>query len=212
MHSLGILGGTFDPVHFGHLRLALEMKERLGLDWGVHLVPAAITPLRGQAGASGPERLEMLQAAVENIDGLKVDGRELERDGPSYTIDTMESMRAEYPHSSLSFIVGMDAFAQLHRWRRWQELLDFANIAVAQRPGAKFPNNIELARFVAEHEVMEPGELSRSKAGRVCVIDVPPLAISATYVRSLIAEGRSVRFLVPESVSQLIDRNGAYCA
>ena len=209
MRSLGILGGTFDPVHFGHLRLAVEMQERLDLSDGVRLLPAAVPALRDAPGCSPSLRLEMLVAAVADAPGLAIDDRELHRDGTSYTVDTLESLRAELPQASLCFIVGMDAFARFDRWHRWRDILELANIAIARRPRATFPDNVELSKFVADHAAAEP-VLGRSLAGHVCVVDVPLLDISATYVRELVAKGRSPRYLVPQPVACLIEQHGAY--
>lgn len=210
MRSLGILGGTFDPVHFGHLRLALEMNERLGLSDGVRLVPAREPALRGTPGTTPATRMEMLCAAVAGSDVLSVDDRELRRDGISYTVDTLESLRSELPTASISFIVGMDAFARFHRWHRWRDIIGLAHIAVAKRPGAKFSDDPRLASFIAEHAVKEPARLAQSKAGHVCLLDAPLMEVSATYVRNLVFEHRSPRYLVPEAVAQLIERHGAY--
>ena len=123
MQSLGVLGGTFDPVHFGHLRLALEMCDRLALSDGVRLIPARVPPLRGEPGATPAQRVAMLEAAVCGCQALAIDRRELDREGASYTIDTLHSLRLEMPNASISFILGMDAFSQLHRWHRWRERL-----------------------------------------------------------------------------------------
>ena len=210
MRSLGILGGTFDPIHFGHLRLALEMNDRLALSDGVRLIPAAKPPLRGTPGTTPSARLEMLNAAVAGNNILSVDDRELQRDGISYTVDTLESLRSESPSASICFILGMDAFTQFHRWHRWRDIVQLAHIAVAKRPGAKFPDHHELSAFVADHAVKEPALLAQSKAGHVCLFDIPALDVSATYVRNLIFERRSARYLVPEAVSQLIEKHGAY--
>ena len=210
MRSLGILGGTFDPVHIGHLRLALEMEERLALSDGVRLLPAAAPALRDTPRTTPAIRLEMLRAAVAGTDKLSVDDRELNRDGTSFTVDTLESLREELPETSICFIIGMDAFAQFHRWHRWHDITRLAHIVVAKRPGARFPDNAELGSFVAEHAVNEPALLSRSTAGHVCLLDIPLLDISATYVRSLIVERRNPHYLVPDAVAQLIKHHGVY--
>ena len=138
MAGIGILGGTFDPVHCGHLRLALEIREQLSLDT-VRLLPASSPRLREKPRADGLQRLELLTAAVDGVPGLEVDARELDRDGPTYTVDTLESLRQEFPDTALVFILGMDSFQSLDRWHRWQELPGLAHLAVAHRPVARFP-------------------------------------------------------------------------
>ena len=121
MRRIGLLGGTFDPVHNGHIRLAVEMGERLQLD-EIHLIPAAVPPLRDQPRVAGSQRLAMLATVIEEFDSFVIDDRELHRDGPSYTIDTLEELRQEHPDDSMSLIIGMDAFLQLEQWHRWKDI------------------------------------------------------------------------------------------
>jgi len=205
---IGILGGTFDPVHHGHLRLALEVREALALS-EVRLLPSAQTNLRAGAHASAAQRLAMLQAALgAGYAGLAVDGREIARGGVSYTIDTLLELRAEAPARPLCFIVGMDAWNALPRWHRWQELLDYTHLVVASRPGA------ELLRHPAfEHAwAPAPAALLARPAGLVHVCPIPLLPISSTDIRARIAGRRSIDGLVPPAVAALIARDGLYRA
>lgn len=209
MASIGILGGTFDPVHCGHLRLALEIREQLSLDV-VRLLPASNPQLREAPRADASRRLELLTAAVDGVPGLEVDARELDRGGPTYTVDTLESLRREFPDTVLVFILGMDSFQSLDRWHRWQELPDLAHLAVAHRPGGALPGPGPIADLLAQRRCDDVASLAAKPAGRIMICTPPLLDISATRVRALVAEGRSIRFLVPDKVIELINRTECY--
>ncbi len=208
---IGILGGTFDPVHHGHLRLALEMLEGLKLD-EVRLVPARQPPHRGVPSASAEDRRAMLEAALANTPGLRLDVRELTREGPSYTVDTLTSLRRELPGPSLCLIIGMDAFRELDTWHRWEALLDLAHIGIAQRPGALRPNSGPVAALLRDRHTDDPAVLGEACCGRVIVRETPLLDISATRIRRLLAAGRNPRFLLPDAVLDVIHQRGLYLA
>ncbi len=209
MAGIGILGGTFDPVHCGHLRLALEIREQLSLD-AVRLLPAPNPRLREKPRADGSRRLELLAAAVDGVPGLEVDARELDRDGPTYTVETLESLRREFPDQVLVFILGMDSFQSLDRWHRWQELPGLAHLAVAHRPGGALPGPGPIADLLAQRRCDDVATLAAEPAGRIMICEPPLLDISATRIRALVAEGRSIRFLVPDKVIELINRTRCY--
>jgi nicotinate-nucleotide adenylyltransferase len=200
---LGVLGGTFDPVHHGHLRVALEAREALGLA-EVRLMPAAQTNLRGGARASAAQRLAMLEAAL--APGLAVDAREIERGGISYTVDSLAALRAELADRPLCFILGADAWNSLPRWHRWRDLLDFAHLVVASRPGADLLRHPPLEAAWASRA----SDLYARPAGHVYSCAIPLLPISATDIRARIAAGRSVTGLLPPAVIALIERDGLY--
>ncbi len=208
---IGILGGTFDPIHHGHLRLALEMLEGLALD-EVRMIPARQPPHRGHPLASADDRRAMLEAAVQATPHLQVDARELSREGPSYTVDTLESLRGEFPKRSLCLIVGMDAFRELHTWRRWPSLPELAHIVVARRPGAPMPQSSKPYQLLRERFTDNPAVLRDTHAGRALVQDVPLLDITATRIRSLLAAGRNPRYLLPDPVLEVIHERGLYRA
>ena len=209
MAAIGILGGTFDPVHCGHLRLAVEMGEHLGLDT-VRLVPAAAPRLRKPPVASAAERREMLHAAVAGIPALAVDERELARPGPTRTVDTLVEMRREHPGDALCFFVGLDAFLRLEDWERWCEIPALAHLAVARRAGAPLPRGGPLARLLHERGTPDPALLRRRPAGLVHVAPLSVPDISASRIRRRLAEGRPVEDLVPPAVLEVIDRRGSY--
>ena len=208
---IGILGGTFDPIHHGHLRLALEMLEGLALD-EVRMIPARQPPHRAHPLASAEDRRAMLEAAVLSTPRLRVDARELSREGPSYTVDTLESLRGEFPERSLCLIVGMDAFRELVTWRRWQSLPELAHIVIARRPGAPMPESGKPDQLLRERFTDNPAVLRDTHAGRALVQDVPLLDITATRIRSLLAAGRNPRYLLPDPVLEVIHERGLYRA
>jgi len=206
---LGLFGGTFDPVHIGHLRTAYELRVRLGLDC-VHFIPAAAPPHRPAPTAPVELRVRMLEAALADEPGTVLDLCELERAGPSYTIDTAESLRAEYPRHALCLLLGMDAFLGLPEWRDWERLLTLVNIVVAQRPGASLPASGSLGRLLAERRV-KGGEAEPWQAsGQLIVEDVTQLEVAATDLRASIRAGIEPRHLVPDPVWHIIATSGCY--
>lgn len=206
---IGIFGGTFDPIHFGHLRPALELAQALSLA-EVRFVPARVPPHRGAPVASPEQRLQMVRLALEGVEGFRVDERELRRDGPSYMVDTLASLRQELPESRLCLLVGMDAFLGLPGWHEWRRLLELAHIAVAHRPGWAPPAEGPLAELLAQRRTGEPRNLGLQPAGLVVLQPVTQLEISSTAIRAMIGEGHSPRFLMPEAVSRWIEAEGLY--
>lgn len=191
---LGILGGTFDPIHLGHLRLAEEVQDGLGLD-AVYFVPSAVPPHRPQPALAPDQRLALVQAAIADHPGFIADGRELKRQGFSYTVDTLQSFHTEFLDRHLVLILGMDAFNGLTHWHRWQALFDWAHIAVASRPGAVATG--EAAALIAERRI-QPDQLSLQRSGGIVTLEMTRLDISATAIRAALKKGRSVRYLVPD--------------
>lgn len=205
LHPLGLLGGAFDPVHIGHLRSAIAVREELQLE-RVDFIPAAQSPLKGGAALTAEHRLAMLQLAVRDVPGLDVDARELERPGPSYTVDTLKALRAEYGAARpLLWIVGSDILTTLSQWSRWRELLDHAHLVVMARPGASDPED-EVKKWIASHQ-MEGNLAVTQPAGGVVLVRQPLLDIASSQIRALIAEGRDTRFLMPDAVMEYIERH-----
>ncbi|ROL76704.1 nicotinic acid mononucleotide adenylyltransferase [Pseudomonas vranovensis] len=208
---IGVLGGTFDPVHIGHLRSALEVAEVLALD-ELRLMPNARPPHRDTPQVSAQDRLAMVQCAVQGVPTLSVDARELARDKPSYTIETLELMRAEMAASEQLFLLlGWDAFCGLPSWHRWEELLQHCHILVLQRPDADVEPPDALRNLLAARSVSDPQALE-GPAGNIAFVWQTPLAVSATQIRQLLASGKSVRFLVPDAVLAYIDAHNLYRA
>lgn len=209
---VGILGGTFDPVHVGHLRAAIEMRDALGLAQ-VRLVPAHVPPHRAQPVASAEHRLALLRLAVRGVPGIRVDDRELGRAGPSYTIDTLAELRAELGRRPLCLLVGDDAFRGLPTWHRWQALFDLAHVVVMQRPplpGAVHTLPAELGQFLREREADSPPALAQAPCGLVWRQAIPPLDVSATRIRALLRAGHSARFLVTDGCLRYIRGHHLY--
>ncbi|MFM7273064.1 MAG: nicotinate-nucleotide adenylyltransferase [Gammaproteobacteria bacterium] len=210
---IGLLGGTFDPVHNGHLRTALEVVELLGLD-ELRLVPVNSPALRAEPSAPPPERLAMLALAVAGEPRLRVDDRELRRGGVSYSIDTLRELRHEIGDAPcLCMVVGEDAFSGLERWKEWQRLLDYAHIVVLTRPGYTATPCAALAGWTAEHLAGDPlATLATRGRGRILRLALTQLAISSTQVRGLLRDGRSARYLLPDDVLEHIRQTGLYGA
>ena len=209
MGPIGIFGGTFDPIHYGHLRTALELLQRLSLAQVLFVVTAR-QPLRAPPAASAATRLEMVRAAVREEPRFSVDTRELERAGPSYTVDTLASLRREHSQRSLCLLLGMDAFLSLPRWRRWEELAGLANIVVAHRPGWQAPGQGPLADLLGRCGTENALDVHEQRSGRVLVTPVTQIDVSASQVRQYAAAGQDPRYLVPDSVRDIILETECY--
>lgn len=209
--AIGILGGTFDPVHNGHLRLALEVREALGLS-EVRLVPLRHPPHRSEPLASPEQRLAMLEAAIRREPRLRVDRRELLREGSSYTVDTLRSLRSELGDTPLCLILGMDAFQSLPSWHRWEAMFDLTHIVVATRSKRAQSVQGELGSLIDSRSIAEPHMLHQVPAGKIFFQRIPVLDISANRIRTAISQGRSVRYLLPDDVLRLIEDQRLYHA
>jgi nicotinate-nucleotide adenylyltransferase len=212
---LAILGGTFDPVHYGHLRLADDVRRALGVR-EVRLVPGGDPPHRDGPAASGRDRSAMLHLAVASHPGLVVDERELNRTGKSYTVLTLEELRAEHPVRPLWLLLGADAFRGLPSWHRWHELFDLAHIVVAERPGVDLRDELppDLAAEWKKREIVDPAGLFSTPAGSIYVQHVSPQPISATGIRAQLAQGVNgndeLPQLLPAAVLTYIDQHRLY--
>ncbi len=207
---IGILGGTFDPIHFGHLRPALEVREELGLR-EIRFIPLRRAVHRPQPQASGDQRLAMLKLAVAGVAGFRVDERELRRSGASYTYDTLLELRAELgAEEPLCLLLGTDAFAGFLSWHRPNAIMGLAHLIVMRRPG-DFPVGMgDMQAWVAPHLCQTAARLRELPTGRVFFQEVTALDISATAIRGEVARGRSPRFLVPDAVMSFIEEAGLY--
>lgn len=208
--SLGVLGGTFDPVHYAHLRLAEEMREALALE-RVLLIPAAVPPLKTVAPAAAAHRLEMLRRAVASDPTLQVLDLELKREGPSYTVDTLRELHQLYPGERLWFLLGVDALHELGSWREPEALFELASFAVVERPShSSQPLERLLPPELAAR--FRPGSagLEHPSGHELRWVPFPRLEISASEIRQRIARGASVRHLVPDAVIEYIDKHSLY--
>ncbi len=206
---IGILGGTFDPVHFGHLRPALEIRQQLGMR-EVRLVPCRIPPHRPQPQASAAQRVAMLEAAIRGHPGLRIDTRELEREGPSWTLDTLVSLSREPDNQGICLLLGMDAFLGLPTWHRWRELLNYCHMVVMTRPGSVLPEQGVVADFIGMHQVPGDAALECHATGMLLFHPVTQLDISASAIRQQLAAGQDPAYLLPDRVIDIIKKEGLY--
>jgi len=196
MSKVGVLGGTFDPVHFGHLRAAEVARDELGLE-RILFVPAANPPhKRGDGVTAASARVEMLERVLADVDGFELSTIEIDRGGASYTIETLDAMRAKNPDVEYWFITGSDAFVDIRTWKDWESLLERYSFVVHERPGV----TLEDASRVVPASFRE----------RIVFMKREMLNVSSTEIRRSVRQGRSIRFLVPETVDEYVRRNRLY--
>jgi nicotinate-nucleotide adenylyltransferase len=209
---IGILGGTFDPIHHGHLRLALEMSERLGLE-KVHLIVSAKPPHRQTPRTPAEMRFEMVKLAIKNEKTLIADDREMRRIRPSYTVETLLEMREEIgENKSLCLILGMDAFLGLPTWFEWEKLLELTHLVITQRPEINQCFSEPLQKLLQKHQIENKLKLQEKSKGYILFEAVPMLNISATQIRQCFLEKKNPHYLLPESVLTFISQQGLYNA
>ena len=214
LRPIGIFGGTFDPIHFGHLRLAEEMAESLALEH-VRFMPAGTPPHRSRPRTDAPHRLTMVKIATANNPRFIVDQREVELPRLSYTVDTLHSLRAELgDEQPLCLLLGADAFLGLSSWHNWQELFNLAHIAIAHRPG--FPQSTwkdamaDSLRDAIETRMANPEDMNTCAAGLIVTRPITALDISATHIRDTLRAGRNPRYLLPDAVLDYIHTHQLY--
>jgi nicotinate-nucleotide adenylyltransferase len=215
MSPLGIFGGTFDPIHFGHLRLAEEVGETLRLE-EVRFIPSGTPPHRSAPAVPAEHRLAMTQLAAAGNPRFMVDEREVRRAGPGYTYDTLKTLRAEQGETRpLALLLGADAFLEFATWPRWREIFGLAHIAVAHRPG--FPVEqwsgrmpLPLAREYSARRMQQPLAVHLAPAGGIVVVPFTALDISATAIRDMLRAGASPRYLLPGAVLDYIRTHRLY--
>lgn len=208
MQPIGIFGGTFDPIHFGHLRLAEEMAEGIGLS-RVVFIPAGQPPHRGAPRTAATHRLEMVRRAIAGNPRFAVDAREVQSPRPSYTVDTLATLRAELgDEPPLWLLLGADAFLGLPSWHEWRQLFELAHLAVAARPGAQLMQSDAMPE-VLKNEVSQR-QVAAGSAGSVLLRQMTPLDISATAIRDTLARRGSARYLLPDAVLDYIHEHQLY--
>ena len=209
--AIGIFGGTFDPVHYGHLRAALESMERLQLQ-DFRLLPAGTPPHRASTFASADHRLAMLKLALSRYPELQVDDREVRREGSSYMVDTLGEIRREEGEAPILMMIGQDAANVLDQWYDWHKLFDLAHLVIMRRPESKHIYSGALFEQVQPRLANDPDQLRKTPAGLILPLEVTQLAISSTEIRRQIHAGLSPRFLLPDSVIEYILEHGLYSA
>jgi nicotinate-nucleotide adenylyltransferase len=210
---IGVLGGTFDPIHFGHLRLAQELADALDLE-RVRFIPTGTPPHRNSPHVSGIHRLDMVRIAIAGNPAFEADDREIRREGISYSYDTLTELRDELGERPLCLLMGADAFAALATWHRWQELFDLAHVVIAHRPGFRLQGlqaalPAPLRKIYLRRLAGAPG-MPQANAGSILTREITALDISATHIRAMLAQGSSPRYLVPDAVLEYIDQNHLY--
>lgn len=209
--AIGLFGGTFDPVHHGHLRAALEAKELLGLD-DFRLLPAGTPPHRPSPVAPAIHRLAMLRLAVAGHPGFSVDDREIRRAGLSYMVDTLREFRQESGEAPLMLLIGQDAANALDTWHEWRAIFELAHLVIMRRPESQESWSGELQQHVENRFVKRPARLREKAAGYVLPLEITQLAISSTDIRDRLSRGRSPGFLLPDRVLDYISQNRLYFA
>ncbi len=203
---IGVYGGTFNPVHFGHLRTALEVKDIFALQQ-LHLIPCKLPAHRRTPSVSAEMRLRMLQLAVDDAKNIIVDRRELEREGPSYMVDTLRSLRQEHERQSIILFIGNDAFNKIQSWYQWEQLFEYAHVVVMTRPGYILQ---EMGDFFNQRLIDEMDQLKEHPHGFLFFHDVTQLDISSTQIRHLVKQGNDPRFLLPDAVINYIKQHKLY--
>ena len=209
--GIAIYGGTFDPIHFAHLRTAIEAREKLGVE-KVLLVPSYIPPHRAKPKTRVEERLQLLRLAVDSVEGLEIDTREINRTGTSYSIETLEELRSELGEQiPLYFIIGRDMYLSLQTWHRWQELTNFAHLVVLDRPGyASELVSEEVNKWAADKISSDIDENEPSTKGNIYHLKLRQMDISATMIREALKNNRAVDYLLPNSLIQFIQEHKLY--
>ena len=207
---IGILGGTFDPIHFGHLRTALDVQQRLSLD-EVRFIPCGEPAHRNKPIAEPLQRLAMVRAAIAGQKKFTVDDREIRRDGPSYMVDTLTSLKQDFKDHSLCLILGTDAFNGLAQWYQWEKIFDIANIVVMRRPDTNGRSTINKQLFkVIKYRLLDADHLKRKQKGGISFVPVTQLEISATEIRQQWQQCNDIQFFLPDSVLTLIQQQNIY--
>ena len=201
---MGILGGTFDPVHLGHLQPALEVMQSAGLEQ-VRFLPNREPPHRQQPWLDTNTRRELIELAIADYEGFVFDDRELKREGPSYMVDTLTDMHHDFPDFTLCLMMGMDAFAGFTSWHRWQEILNLGHLIIMSRPGVVLPQFGEYQSMLASRMTEDPLDLTKSQQGQILLQSVTLVDISATQIRQYLSSGDSIQNLVPESIRERLE-------
>lgn len=206
---IGLFGGTFDPIHIGHLRISLELKQALALD-EMRMVPCHIPPHRGATQATAEQRAAMVKLAIKECDEFEFEALELRNPEPSYSVHTLEELRKQLGEEvSLCLAMGMDSLITMSSWYRWRDILELAHIIVAARPGWEIPTSGEMADYLQQHQG-QAMDLKKRSRGCIVVQALTLLPIASTHIRELVAQGKSARYLVTDSVWDFIQQNKLY--
>lgn len=209
INAIGILGGTFDPVHSGHIKLAQYVLKQLAFN-EIRFIPCYQPVHRKPPIATPQQRLAMLQLALDAEKQLSIDDREIKRKGPSYMIDTLITLRNDFPETALCLILGFDAFTQLASWKKWQDLLKYAHLIVLNRPESNELSDTLIEQLLAKHETKNPAALRKNLAGKIYQLNMPPIPISATQIRNSLKQQQPIQTELPFKVLQYIKQHNLY--
>ncbi|RVU37336.1 nicotinate-nucleotide adenylyltransferase [Rheinheimera riviphila] len=208
MAMLGFYGGTFDPIHQGHLQSVLYVQQYCQLD-RLELIPCHLPPHRTHPGVSSEHRAEMVRLAIAPYPQLALNLLELAKNSPSYTVETMELLRAQYPNDTLLFVIGMDSLTQFHRWFRYRDILKLCHLLVCQRPGYQ-PESIETKALLAEHQLAAVSDLHSNTQGGILILPNPMLDVSATAIRKSLQQSANIQSHPQQSHRLQIEAVQAY--
>lgn len=204
-----IFGGTFDPIHLAHLRVATDCAKLIQADW-LHFIPCYQPVHKGQPRATLQQRLDMLQLAIADIPNALVDSREVERQGPSFMIETLKTLRADYPKDVLCLLIGGDSWRQFDTWHRWQEFCDWTHLLIADRPSYDWDISEQQQAWSLDKQIVLPEQLKQKACGKILRQRVSYLPISATQVRKVAQQGADLQPFLPEKVARYIKQNAIY--
>lgn len=207
--AIGFLGGTFDPIHFGHLRPAIEIQQALNLK-SLFLMPNYIAPHKSHSLANSQQRIDMLTLAIQDTPSLQISTQELLRNSPSYTIDTLKILRQEHPTTPLCFIMGMDSLINFNSWYQYREILDYCHLVVSYRPGWKPQFNDVINELLLQHETSNSDDIHRALFGKIYFQKTTQLEISSSKIRALAAQKKNIHFLTPSRVCDYIETQQCY--
>jgi len=206
---IGLLGGSFDPIHHGHLRSAIDVCNLLKLQC-IELLPNYMSPHKSQTHASNDHRMAMLTLAIDGCPQLAINDSELMSQQACYTVDTLAKLRELHPTRPICFLIGMDSLLNLTTWHRWQDILDLCHLVVSARPGSNLPDKGVIAQLLTERQTTDENALNMRAGGLIYLHQAHPLAISSSEIRALCAQQQSCQFLVPQNVYHYIKSHQLY--
>lgn len=210
MHSIAIFGGTFDPIHIGHLKTSLTIQAYFKFDSYV-ILPCKIPVTKAPARATQEQRIKMIELAIKKFSFFKVDSRELERDSPSYMVDTLESFRLDFPQAAITLIIGYDAFHSLMHWHQWEKLITLANILVINRNEfAQQELSEPMHNFLKTYQSEDKTAILKERSGTIFLFDAGDYTISSTKIRESIKQNIDVSHMLPPEEYQYIKNEGLY--